>query len=211
MMFSFCDDRREGRREMRRQAILAAAYELFLEKGYEATTLSDVVRRSGGSFATLYELFENKPGLLRAMVRERCGTISAAMDQAICSEQPVEQALRQLAEQLFEDVLDPRTLALFRVVVAQTTAQPELGPLFYEAGPAAGQTKLARFLERQVAAGRLQVDDPLAASQLLFHMLIGRFQQRAVMMAERPSDEAKAAHIDFVLATFLRAFAVRSG
>ena len=52
------------KREARRDAMLDAALELFLERGYGAISLTDVVKRSGGSLATLYELFGGKLGLL---------------------------------------------------------------------------------------------------------------------------------------------------
>ena len=54
----------------RRRAILGAARELFLERGYAATTCADVVARSGGSLATLYALFGTKRGLFEAILRD---------------------------------------------------------------------------------------------------------------------------------------------
>lgn len=201
-----CVDAREGKRELRRRAMLAAAQDLFLEKGYEATTLGDVVGRSGGSFATLYELFQSKLGLLQALVGESCATVGAAVEPAICSEQPVEEALRELAENLFRSLLDPRIVALFRVVVAQSVTRPELGLLFYEAGPVAGQLRIAEYLRRQAEAGRLQIEDPNAASHLFFHMMLGHFHQRLLFGTDAPTPQCQAKHLDFALAAFLRAF-----
>ena len=51
--------------------MIEAAESLFLEQGYDATSLAAVVKRSGGSLATLYELFGNKQGLLRAIIELR--------------------------------------------------------------------------------------------------------------------------------------------
>src|SRR5687768_9552816 len=59
----------DPRRERRRGAMLDAARALFLEQGYDAVSLSDVVARSGGSLSTLYGLFGNKRGLLKAMMQ----------------------------------------------------------------------------------------------------------------------------------------------
>src|SRR5262245_3793367 len=55
-----------SRGEARRQAMLQAAGELFLEHGFEGTSVSDVVKRSGGSLATLYAWFGSKEGLFEA-------------------------------------------------------------------------------------------------------------------------------------------------
>src|SRR3546814_4381236 len=63
------NDRRDTtRREDRRQAILDAAESLFLEQGYERVSVNAIVQRSGGSLATVYDLFGNKHGLLYAVV-----------------------------------------------------------------------------------------------------------------------------------------------
>ena len=45
---------------------MEAARVLFVEKGYEHTSLGDIVERSGGSLATVYKLFGNKDGLYRS-------------------------------------------------------------------------------------------------------------------------------------------------
>jgi AcrR family transcriptional regulator len=61
----------DGRRGERRKAILDAAEEMFLEQGFARVSLGAIVRRSGGSLATVYEMFGNKQGLLRAVVHRR--------------------------------------------------------------------------------------------------------------------------------------------
>src|SRR5262249_18492928 len=54
----------------RRKRILAAARDVFLERGYANASIDAVVERSGGSKATVYQLFGNKEGLLAALVAE---------------------------------------------------------------------------------------------------------------------------------------------
>jgi AcrR family transcriptional regulator len=207
MMIPLCGSR-ETKRETRRQAILAAAYDLFLEKGYEATTLSDIVARSGGSLATLYELFENKPGLLRAMVQDKCSSIGGGIDQAFCAKQPVRTTLREIAEHLFGEILEPRAIALIRVVIAQCAVQPDLGRLLYEAGPAVGKAKVAQYLEAQSDSGRIRVSRPEATAQMFFQMVVGHYHHQLLVGAiEQPSASEKAEHLDFALDCFMRVVA----
>jgi len=194
---------RERKREARRDAILAAANELFLEKGYEATTLSDIVGRSGGSLATLYEMFENKPGLLRALVGDRCSRISETIDQAISSQKPPEEALRDIARSMFDKIIDPNATALFKAALAQ----PELGRKLYEAGPATGQAKVASYLALQSAGGRLRIDDPVSAAQMFFQMMFGHFHQQLMFgLPVRLNAAEKARHIDTVIAAFFKIY-----
>jgi AcrR family transcriptional regulator len=67
------------RKEARPQEVLAAALDLFVEKGYAATRLEDVARRAGVSKGTLYLYFANKEELFKAMVRE---TVVPALGEA---------------------------------------------------------------------------------------------------------------------------------
>lgn len=194
---------RETKRELRRQAILSAARELFLEKGYEATTLNDVVRRSGGSLATLYEMFENKPGLLRAMVHEHCTLISDTIDRAISAHQPPREALWAITEPMFDKIIDPQATALFKAALAQ----PDLGRQLYEAGPATGQAKVAEYLALQAEEGAMAIDDPVEAAQMFFQMMFGHFHQQILFgVPVDLSREERAAHFDRVLAAFFKIY-----
>lgn len=59
--------RREQARESRR-AMLDAARRLFLAHGYADTTMPMIAEEAGVSVQTLYKAFENKPGLVKALV-----------------------------------------------------------------------------------------------------------------------------------------------
>jgi AcrR family transcriptional regulator len=51
-----------------RQRILQAAYDLFVEQGYGATTLQGIADRAGVAVQTIYFAFGNKPSLLKELV-----------------------------------------------------------------------------------------------------------------------------------------------
>jgi AcrR family transcriptional regulator len=51
-----------------RQRIRQAAYELFVDQGYGATTLQDIAERAGVAVQTIYFAFGNKPSLLKELV-----------------------------------------------------------------------------------------------------------------------------------------------
>src|SRR5512142_2809813 len=72
----------ERRKEARPSELLAAALQLFVEKGYAGTRLEDVARRAGVSKGTLYLYFENKEELFKAVVRN---TIVPALGEAEAS------------------------------------------------------------------------------------------------------------------------------
>jgi AcrR family transcriptional regulator len=61
---------RKGGKAATQEAILIAATQLFMERGYEGTTVADVAERAGVSRATVFWHFSDKGGLFReAFVR----------------------------------------------------------------------------------------------------------------------------------------------
>ena len=62
--------KRERRKEARPGELLAAALQLFVEKGFAATRAEEVARRAGVSKGTLFLYFSSKEELFKAVVRE---------------------------------------------------------------------------------------------------------------------------------------------
>ena len=52
----------------RREAIVEAAYTLFMERGYESVSMDHIIGIAGGSKATLYKFFGSKEGVLKAVI-----------------------------------------------------------------------------------------------------------------------------------------------
>lgn len=199
-----------SKRERRREAILRAAHALFVEKGYDATTLNDIVGRSGGSLATLYDMFENKPGLLRALVSERCVKLGGAMESAAATKLDPRKVLRSIAEEMLDMLLDPTFAGLVQIVMAQCAAHPELGRQLYESGPAVAQAKGAECLARLASAGMLDIPDPMAASQLYYQLVCGELKSRQMFgFTVELGPEDRRRHLNFVVTAFLKIFGPR--
>ena len=62
-----CDFPQTKRGHERRLALLISANDLFLERGYDAVSLDDIVNHAGGSKASIYKYFGNKEGLFTAI------------------------------------------------------------------------------------------------------------------------------------------------
>jgi AcrR family transcriptional regulator len=195
------------RRDKRRQAMLDAAAGLFSEKGYEATTLSEVVARSGGSLSTLYELFGSKAGLLVAMVAERCQRLTAVISDVAVAGLPLEAALGEIGRYGLSLLTNADSIGLLRIVIAESPRQPELGRLFYEAGPAAGRRILGRYLADEAERGALVIDDPEAAAIYFSQMLLGDLQMRALCALPVAEGDEADAHIARTVAAFMRLYA----
>jgi TetR/AcrR family transcriptional repressor of mexJK operon len=198
-----------GRREARRQAFLQAAGDLFCEKGYGATNLADVVRRSGGSLSTLYEFFGNKAGLFKALIAERVLHITGMFDTDGALERPPEQALAEFAQKMLDLVLDREVIAVQRLVIAESPRFPELAGAFFSAGPAAVARRLETYLANQHTKGRLRIADPALAAEHFAGVVKGSLHTRTLFGVGQPlpDAEARAHRISCAVALFLRAYA----
>lgn len=177
---------KQSRGEARRQAMLEAAADLFMEKGFERTSLTDVIERSKGSRSTLYEAFGNKEGLLRAMVAEVGRTI---WDQAIldftASRQTrsvvSEDSLIRFGLHLLQTATTPLSVAVYRVVVAEAHRFPEIAALFFDSGPRVLVERLTEVFRSGQEDGVVIAGDPRHLAQVFIGTLFGDFHIRRTL------------------------------
>lgn len=120
------DGRTPDRGVARRQAFLQAAREVFLEHGYEAASVNDVVRMAGGSLATLYAQFGNKEGLFLAFMQDQHDRFAREMRPPVSVDgMPIEEAMQVIGEHFLRRLLQRDSLAFFRVMVSEGRKVPE--------------------------------------------------------------------------------------
>ncbi len=195
------------RSEEKRSAVLDAATEIFLERGFGAASMDAVAQRAGVSKATVYKHFGSKEQLFGAIVEARCRELLAPLVIPEIRENDPQSTLRAIAERFMDLILDDRALAFYRVVIAQSVRFPELARAFYENGPGRAIKSLADYLAEENARGRLAVSDPIRAAEQFFSLLSGYVHVRALLGME-PYRQAPDldGHIAGAVETFLRAF-----
>lgn len=120
------DTRPADRGVARRQAFLQAARDVFLEHGYEAASVNDVVRMAGGSLATLYAQFGNKEGLFLAFMQDQHDRFVREMRPTEPVDHlPLQQALQVIGEQFLRRLLEKDAIAFYRVMVSEGRKVPE--------------------------------------------------------------------------------------
>ena len=158
-------DRPRLDRDARREIILDVAQDVFLEEGFANASMSTIAARLGGSKGTLYNYFKSKDDLFIAYVERRCLWQQDEVFGLLPGE-TAEQALWRIARSFLAHMIDETTLRNFRLIVAEAERTPEIGRIFYDAGPRRGGDRLAEFLASLEAAGELDLEgDPLGAAQ----------------------------------------------
>ncbi|MGE4426249.1 MAG: TetR/AcrR family transcriptional regulator [Solirubrobacteraceae bacterium] len=116
---SASDPRPPGRRERakaaNREEIRRAAVEAFTELGFGATTVRDIVRRTGLASGTFYNYYADKDAILAEIVAEHVQEAGEAMAVARASATTPAEAIERGAAAYFRLLLDrPALLSLFR-------------------------------------------------------------------------------------------------
>lgn len=172
--FEFC------RLDRRRRAIVEAARTLFIEQGYERTTLGNIVERAGGSLATVYKLFGNKDGLLDAVVFERAASGEALIHATAECGLPPACALHRIAEALQTKFLDPDGVALVRIVIARSIDEPDFARRFFERTAARTREALRQLFVEWRASGVTMNGDPEFLAEVFLGLFFSDVQTEAI-------------------------------
>lgn len=199
---------RMSRGELRRDAFLKAAREVFFEQGYESANMSEIVRRAGGSLATLYNQFGDKQGIFLAMLDSRVDSVSDAMVVELQSHAPIEEGLRRIGQQYGELLLLPESLETYRLLVGMAKKFPEVAHSFVQKGPNRMRQILSAYLEDRAKAGEISEGDYEARAALFLDMARSGIQTKALLdpSLEISQEEVRAA-IDRATEVFLHGVA----
>lgn len=192
----------------KQRGIADAATRLFMAQGYADVSMDAIARAAGVSKATLYAYFASKERLFASLVGDACRVSGPASVELSDGEADVRATLATLADRTLHFMFQERSLAIYRVVIAEAARFPELGSAFYERGPAISRRNLTVWLQRQMAAGRLrQADSEIAAEQFM-GLLRTHLQMRALLGVGPPPTEAEIqTTAQAAVDTFMRAYA----
>jgi AcrR family transcriptional regulator len=188
------------------QAILAAATEVFLERGYANTSVDDIVKRAAGSKATVYKHFNNKRELFTAVVKS---VVVRHSQEELDSEEPdPEKALRLFAQNRFKIVLSRHSIALLRLVISEAENFPEVAQTYYGHGPGHSQQMLSAFLRIHQQRGTLAIDDPDEAAFHFMSLLMHPWYLKRLQWLDKPPSELDVERsVQSTLKAFMKLYA----
>jgi AcrR family transcriptional regulator len=153
--------RREEAKALFRRAILDAAEQVFADKGFHVARIQDVAKHARIGVGTVYNHFEQKEDLLRALLEERTEGMLARLAPQPSDPAPFEQKLTARLTRMLGYVEEHRSFFLLAVEygVFMKGAAPGCAPM--TCGPRMQQ------VERFRAAFRALVEEGLAAGALV--------------------------------------------
>ena len=148
------------RKDARPEEIIAAALELFVERGYASTRLEDVAARAGVSKGTLYLYFANKEDLFKAVVR---GNILPVLQHGEVLVKNFSgssaELVRQLVRGWWELTGSSKIAGIPKLVIAEAGNFPDLAKFYYDEVISRALTMFRGVLRRGTAAGEFREVD----------------------------------------------------
>jgi len=169
--------------------ILRAAGQHFRADGYAGTSMSAVALSAGVSTKTLYRLIPNKEELLKRVVAERVGRFILEANDTDSGHADLLGDLERLLIAFGHLILDPDTLAVYRLVVSECGRFPEIGQTFHQNAVSPTTTYIAEWLERRCRAGQIKLEDPRMAAGILRGMM-SNDPERSVMLRQASPPDA---------------------
>ena len=191
--------------------ILDTARQMFLERGYDATSLDDVAAASGVSKTTVYNNFRDKEGLFSAVVltvTERAEQIISELAGTLDTDEPLAARLTAVARALAYGVLNPDVVQLRRLAISEALRFPDIVTAYWDRAPARTLALLTESFTQMAAQGELDTDDPAAAAALFAYAVLGLYQDQALLQPSLPLARADLdEHVRKMVSAFLRAYA----
>ncbi|MDD9370182.1 MAG: TetR/AcrR family transcriptional regulator [Acidimicrobiales bacterium] len=172
-----------------RAVILAAATALFLERGYDGTSLARVADSAGVSRATLFKQFPTKASLFEATVL----AVGHAPGNVVNVPSPgdLHAGLFALGREYAELLMRPRTADLIRLLIVEAHRFPELGERTFDFGTLPALDALGRYLRAERDAGSVKADSLDTASAQFLGMIASAIFWPRLVHANWSIDEAE--------------------
>lgn len=157
--------------ESKRQEIIEIATQVFRERGFERTSMSEISARLGGSKATLYNYFESKEELFFETVRKRVEVeLKMAFGSLSLKDRTIAEALYAFGENFLAYICSGEILTTRRLAIAGDP-QMELGKVVFKNGISKAYGIISEFLSEAMDAKQLRKTDSMVATKHLLALL----------------------------------------
>ena len=170
----------EALRRDERLVEIAAA--IFMERGFDATTIDAVAEAASVGKATLYARYRDKAALFAAVVQRQIDRwlFVSAMETPGLGER-VEDVLLAMGRRMAAAILVPEAIAINRIVTAQAVRFPELAHRAHREAWQRSNASIAAVLDHFTRNGQIAVEDSEMTADLFLSLVVGRLSRLAML------------------------------
>jgi AcrR family transcriptional regulator len=196
----------QRRADARPAELLAAALDLFVERGYANARLEDVAARAGVSKGTLYLYYANKEELFKAVVR--AGLVSPLVEaREVIARFPgtSSELLGLVVKGWWERIGKTALAGIPKLIMAEARNFPEIARFYFDEVVQPGQATMAAVIARGIERGEFRKVNPMHAAHLLTapFLLIGSWRTSMIDPAMTGPDDPRFLDAPALLALHL--------
>jgi AcrR family transcriptional regulator len=179
--------------EDQRALITACAFELFMSRGYAATSTNDIAAECHISKRTFYRLFPSKIDLFAALVAHHRRSMMSF--PPVVADIPMDEQLASVFQVDIDRDSDLRRAEFIRMAISESRQFPELGQLIRSEGADKTREELAAWLDQGKAMGLLCIGDSLLTAGILMDLVFGAAALKSGLNDQWPGGTDRPAFI----------------
>lgn len=189
--------------ERRQENLLEVALDMFLERGFDETTVEDIATAARMSKRTVYARYANKDELFVAAVHRARERYTIPLEELQMQESDdLAATLKAVAMRRFENISAPVGQRMFRVLTTQAYRFPELTLSTFNEGAEPAFAHLTKVFARFEAKGEIEVEDHRKAAAAFLSMTLGP-AARIVATGNQLDVEEFEESVDFAVRLFI--------
>jgi AcrR family transcriptional regulator len=191
--------------DAKRREIVATAWNVFREKGFDGASMSDVAERLGGSKATLYRYYRSKDELFAAALEAVIGESAARVFAGLWDEGDIETRLLEFGNIYMKARMHDDMIAVERALIAEG-ARSDLGERLRRQFVQPYWRRLTAVFNHEMRAARLHKGDPWVATWQFRGLIEGELVERRLHGDLTITDAALEKSVADGVQVFMRAY-----
>jgi AcrR family transcriptional regulator len=191
---------RAARAEERRQAIIDAALDEFVARGFTATRLDDIAKRAGVAKGTIYLHFKDKESMFEELIRTALVPLIGRLHGPPPIGGSIRDAVEGFARAFIQEVASTRRGDIVRLIVAEGPRFPAIADFYYREVVSRGLAAMRGLIELGVARGEIRHKDLARFPQILVAPAIIAVIWQSLFSKHAPLDatEMLRVHLDLI-------------
>jgi AcrR family transcriptional regulator len=191
---------RAARAAERRAAIIEAAMDEFIARGYAATRLEDVAKRAGVAKGTIYLHFKDKESMFEELIRTAIVPLISRITAPAPAGGSVRDMLEGFARTFIQEVATTRRGDIVRLIVAEGPRFPGIADFYYREVVSRGLAGLRALIEAGIARGEIRRSELARFPQIVVAPAIVAVIWKSLFETHSPLDavEMFRVHLDLI-------------
>ena len=191
---------RAERAAERRAAIVEAALEEFIARGFTATRLDDVARRAGVAKGTIYLHFKDKESMFEELISTAIVPLLGRLVPQPSMSGTVRDALEGFANAFIQEVATTRRGDIIRLIVAEGPRFPAIADFYYREVISRGLAAMRALIALAVARGEIKHPELAHFPQIVVAPAIVAVIWKSLFERHSPLDaiEMLRVHLDLI-------------